>query len=664
MRPVLPDYFRPTLCALAIAVMLGLSGCNGESDTTANGSEYTIPAAPAGLGYAESADAPSGVLAYVDTGATNQRGKACMATLDTNAGIRVLKGMLDIWAPLTAADGKVYVDADQAAAADGTCPAVVKSAWSGIPGDLTDGKILNTAIHQANINYVANVTKSRNAEQALAAYMDDRRKKGYSVADGMGPLTSFWRTGTGQTTTIVAVDPNAAATKVDDAGNNLGSTSSTLAQAITFIDSGNIVDGSSEPAKRYFKYARPYRWSSDVVVVPALESAKSTTPATDGGFNSGHTAEAWRDVLPMAYLFPQRYQELITRAMEMGENRILAGMHSPLDVMGGRIQATAVVAYSLNKTSMDKAATYKLVQDYLMAQTGTSDFNALLEKARTPVTTDKTNANYDRFADYASNKSSFNQKLTYNLPKITANDGKAMTVPKGAEVLLETRLPYLTAAQRRVVLKTTGIDSGYPLANDEEGWGRLNLFAAADGYGAFNGDVSVSMDAALGGFNALDSWKNDIIGAGKLTKLGSGTLRLAGNNSYSGGTVIEAGTLAADSATAFGKGDVYLKSGTLQCSASGAVAVAGGYTQINGTLQLVMSAAGKGVMSVGGTATLAGGNLNVSFTGGYKPAVGDTLTVLTAGKRNGNFSSVTVAGFSKVTPIYTGTSVQIRIDAI
>ena len=658
--------FRRRTAMLAVLATLGLVACGGGSDsndTTTSTEAIIVPAEPTGLGTTDTAVAPSGVLAYVDTGATNQRGKACMATLETNAGVRVLKGMLDIWAPLAAADGKVYVDADVSAAAEGTCPAVVKSSWSGIPGDATDGKVLNTAVHKANIDYVISATKSRTTDQALAAYLDDRRKKGYSVADGMGPLTSYWRTGTGQTTTTVAVDPNTATTKVDDAGNNLGSTSSALGQAVTFIDSGNIIDGSSEPAKRYFKYARPYRWSSDVVVVPALESAKSTTPATDGGFNSGHTAEAWRDVLPMAYLFPQRYQELITRAMEMGENRILAGMHSPLDVMGGRVQATAVVAYGLTQSTMDKAATYKLVQDYLMAQTGTSDFNALLEKARTPVTTDKTSANYDRFADYASNKSFFNQKLTYGLPKIAANDGKAATVPKGAEILLETRLPYLTADQRRVVLKTTEIDSGYPLANDEEGWGRLNLFAAADGYGAFNGDVAVTMDSTLGGFNAKDSWRNDIAGAGKLTKLGSGTLRMAGTNSYTGGTIISAGTLAADSVSALGKGDVFMKGGTLECAAPGALAIGGAYTQTAGTLKLVMSGAAKGVLSVTGNAVIASGSLAVSFSG-YTPAVGDTLTVLSAGKRTGQFTSVSVAGFSKVTTTYTATGVQIRLDAI
>lgn len=639
--------------ALATLALLGLSACGGgDSDT------LVIPAEPAGLGSAETAAAPSGVTAYVDSGASNQRNNPCMVTQETNAGVRVLKGMLDFWTPSTQ-----KVDAGVTLAAANGCAAVTASPWSGIPGDASDGTIKGASIHAANIDYVKNVTRRRTSEQALAAYLDDRRAKGYSLSDGMGPLTSVWRAGTGQTTTITSVDPNSAVSKVDDAGNNLGSTSSALGQAVTFIDAGHISDGSTEPAKRFYKYARPWRWSSDVLVVPALESAKSSTAGSDGGFPSGHAAEAWRDALPMAYLFPQRYQELITRAMELGDNRVVAGMHSPLDVMGGRIQATAVVAYALNKSTMDKAATYKLVQDYLMAQTGAKDFNALRDKAQTAVSSDKSNVNYDRFADYTANRNFYKQRLTYGFSADASKSGKPASVPKGAEILLETRLPYLSAEQRRVVLKTTQIDSGYPLANDEEGWGRLDLFAAADGYGAFNGDVSVTLDASLGGFHARDSWRNDIVGKGRLSKLGTGTLRLSGANSYSGGTLISAGTLAADSAKALGTGDVFMKGGTLECAARAAVVVGGAYTQTEGKLALVMSSAGQGVLSVTGTATLAGGSLAVSFSG-YTPKLGDTLNVLSAGRLAGTFGTVSVAGFSKITTTYTATGVQIRLDGV
>ncbi|RNL02908.1 hypothetical protein C9386_09350, partial [Xanthomonas vasicola pv. vasculorum] len=126
------------------------------------------------------------------------------------------------------------------------------------------------------------------------------------------------------------------------------------------------------------------------------------------------------------------------------------------------------------------------------------------------------------------------------------------------EILLETRFPYLSALQRRVVLKTTALASGYPIMDDAEGWGRLNIVAAADGYGQFTGNVKVAMDAAKGGFNQSDSWRNAIGGQGKLTLQGSGTLRLTGANRYSGGTEVQGGVLEAGSARAFGVGDLYV----------------------------------------------------------------------------------------------------------
>lgn len=651
---------RLRLLVLLLASALSLTACN--SDSSDDDSITALPAEPAGLGSTDSAPPPS-TVAYVDTGATNQRNNPCQVTLETNAGVRVLQGFLDVWTPSSA-----KVDAGVTLAAANGCPAVTASPWSGLPGDATDGSVKNAAVHAANINYVKTATQARTPAQALAAYLDDRRAKGYSVSDGMGPLTSVWRAGAGQTSTIAAVDANQPVTPaVNDAGNNLGVGSAgnaKLGLAVDFI--ANIADGSTEPAKRFYKYARPWRWSSDVKVVPALESAKSSTPTTDGGFPSGHTAEAWRNTLAMAYLVPQRYQELLARAMEMGENRILAGMHSPLDVMGGRVQATAVVAYSLASASYYtptvKSAAVAQAQNYLVSQAGVADAVALNAYAHTARTSDPSAVDFDRFADTAAWRKTYLQRLTYGLGS-TGAAGQPATVPKAAEVLLETRLPYLSAEQRRVVLKTTALDSGDPLGNDGEGWGRLNLFAAADGYGAFNGDVSVTMDAALGGFHARDSWRNNIAGKGRLAKLGSGMLRLAGANTFSGGTVLAAGTLGADTDTAFGTGDVYVKGGTLDIASPGALRVAGAYTQTAGTLSLQLGSDGAGQLQTLGTASIAGGELKLSFRG-TAPKVGDTFTVLRAAQRKGRFANVTVAGFSKVTVTYLPDAVQVRLDGV
>ncbi|MCE4554480.1 acid phosphatase [Roseateles cellulosilyticus] len=651
---------QPRLLVLLLASALGLAACG--SDDGYDDSITAVPAEPAGAGSADTAPLPSAV-AYVDTGATNQRNNPCQVTLETNAGVRVLQGFLDVWTPSSA-----KVDAGVTLAAANGCAAVTPAAWTGLPGDATDGVVKNATVHAANIDYVKKATQARTPAQALAAYLDDRRQKGYSVSDGMGPLTSVWRTGTGQTTTITSVDANQPVNPVvNDGGNNTGvgsPTNTQLGLAVDFIN--NIADGSTEPPKRFYKYARPWRWSTDVKVVPALESAKSSTPATDGGFPSGHTAEAWRDTLAMAYLVPQRYQELVARAMEMSENRILAGMHSPLDVMGGRVHATAVVAYSLSSASYYtptvKAAAVTQAQNYLISQAGVADAVSLNGYAHTARTTDTGAADYDRFADNAAWRKTYLQRLTYGMPQI-GTAGQPASVPKGAEVLLETRLPYLSADQRRVVLKTTALDSGYPLGNDGEGWGRLNLFAAADGFGAFNGDVSVTMDATLGGFNARDNWRNDIGGKGRLTKLGSGMLRLAGANTFSGGTVLAAGTLGADSNTAFGTGDVFVKGGTLDVASPGALVVAGGYTQTAGSLSLTLGSGDRGLLKVGGVATIAGGDLKLTFDG-VTPKVGDSFTVIKAVQRKGRFASVTVAGYSKVTVTYTPDGLQVRIDGV
>jgi len=657
----MPSTFAQRTLITSLIAAFALVACGGgDSDSTPT-PELSIPKAPQGLGTTDSAPVAdeATTLPFVDYAFTNQRGDARYATRETNAGVRVVDGFLNLWTPST-----LIVDAGVTAAANGSFPAVVTSSWSGIPGDATDGTAVNASVLNANIQYVVDATAARTPSQELAAYLDDRRQKGYSVVDGMGPLTAAWRAAAQQTTTITDIAADATTVVYNDKGNNNGvggSANASFGSVVDFV--GNIGEnGSTEPAKRFYKYARPWRWSSSVKVVPALEPAKSSTPTTDGGFISGHAAEATRDAIALAYVLPERYQELLTRGLELGENRIYAGMHSPLDVIGGRVHAQAVAAASLS-TGINKsarAAAYTQAHDTLMAAVGSTSLAAFKDYAHSQ------GVSADRFADHAANKANYVRLLTYGFTQ-TGDTTRPATVPKGAEVLLETRLPYLDATQRRVVLKTTALPSGYPVLDDAEGWGRLNLFAAADGYAAFNGDVVVTMDASLGGFNAADSWGNDISGAGKLTKLGSGTLTLTGANAYSGGTQIGAGVLQASSARALGAGDVYLAGGTLVCAADTALSLSGAYTQLPGTTLTLNLGSGSGSGGAGritttGVFTLAGGTLNIRFKQGFVPAVGDTLSVISGSAVHGQFTAITVDGF-KVTPTYTVTGVVLRIDA-
>ncbi|URD37851.1 phosphatase PAP2 family protein [Methylobacterium tardum] len=358
-------------------------------------------------------------------------------------------------------------------------------------------------------------------------------------------------------------------------------------------------------------------------------------PATDGGFPSGHTNAAYLSALALAYAVPQRFQELLTRASELGDNRIEAGMHAPTDVIGGRVLATYFAIRALN----DPANAALLGEAFAQAQSYLSQAcGGPLERcAHAPV-----DPATDRFSDYARNKAAYTARLTYGLPPVGPTDLPPV-VPAGAEALLATRFPYLTAAQRRDVIATTELPSGGFLDNGL-GYDRINLFAAADGYGAFNGTVTVTLDAAKGGFSAYDVWRNDIGGAGSLVKLGSGTLVLTGANTYAGGTTIGGGTLVGH-AGAFGTGAILdnaalvvdqsvdgtmanaiAGSGTLAKTNSGALTLTGistltgattveaGQLVVNGSLanSLVTVRQGAGLGgsgTVGGIRVLAGGTV-------------------------------------------------------
>ena len=97
------------------------------------------------------------------------------------------------------------------------------------------------------------------------------------------------------------------------------------------------------------------------------------------------------------------------------------------------------------------------------------------------------------------------------------------------------------------------------------------------------------MDASKGGFNAADNWKNDISGTGSLTKEGSGMLVLSGNNTYTGTTTVDDGSIRADYASAFGNGNV-VNNSVIKENTDDTLKINGDYKQNkNGVLELTVS---------------------------------------------------------------------------
>ncbi len=512
------------------------------------------------------------------------------------------------------------------------------------PGASWDsGTKLNSSVLDANIQKVADIAASRTAADEEHAYLSDRRSQSYSVIDGLGSLTDIYRENAGAVTTITSVAQDATSKKYDDEGNNAGDPESKLGKVVTLVNTLRGEYSSSNPSKNYFNYKRPFRWADDSLIIPTLLPAKKDDPTTDGGFPSGHTNAAYLTAFAMAYAVPERYQELLASASELGDSRVVAGMHSPMDVMGGRVLATALSAAILNDPEHSdlKKAAYEQAHEVLLTQQGTAN---------------------DLYTDTVANEKKYMERLTYGFAPIQSTTAPAV-VPKGAEVLLETRQPYLDAEQRRTVLATTALPSGYPLLDDEEGWGRLNLYAAADGFGSFPEAITVNMDGTNGGFHALDSWRNHIAGVGGLTKTGSGTLKLEGNNSYSGGTVLEEGILVGASQTAFGKGDVTINGGTLQKNVSGELKIQGNLKQSDkGTLELHLSS-NSDVLTIQGAAEL-NGKLRLVFENGYVPAIGSKIISYGAWKQTGDFTSIETVGLPESYQIsldYKGDQAQVNI---
>lgn len=618
--------------------------------TASVGGGAALVAVPALAGWLPAADAKAAVhpAAFVDDYKTNV---VANQTPETNAVVRILGGFAKVWK--------------------------TGGAWN-------TGTPLAPEVLRANMRYCARITAMRTDAQAKESFIVDRQHQSYSVIAGLGPLTDLYKSGAKAVTSITSAPDGTPAGKISDAlpadapaGSAIGAGSydSDLGQVARLVDTVRGPFASGNPAKFAFQYPRPWRMNEDsevvdtgekdefgfpvydskVAVAPQLLRQRSENAAEDGGFPSGHTNALHLAALAYAYAVPERFQEMVTRAFELSHTRIVSGMHSTVDVLGGRIMATALAAAALaDPANADlKAAARAQALAYFTERTGTTA-DTLYAYAHSA------DADSDPYADRDSNARTVKPKLTYVLTRRGRDE--SLTVPKGAEVLLETRQPYLSAAQRREVLRTTALPAGYVLLDGFEQWGRLDLFTAADGYGAFDSDVTVTLDAAAGGFGAADIWRNDIRGEGGLTKRGTGALTLTGHNRYHGGTVVEAGTLVAGSANALGQGDVRVKGGVLR--ADKVLRVRGSYVQEGGAiLELPLRKNHGPALEVSSRVVLGRGSvLSLRLDTERPPVAGTILPVIEAQRLRGQFDRIELNSDKlRAVPVYTADGLSVRL---
>ncbi|HYZ45185.1 MAG TPA: autotransporter domain-containing protein, partial [Xanthobacteraceae bacterium] len=153
----------------------------------------------------------------------------------------------------------------------------------------------------------------------------------------------------------------------------------------------------------------------------------------------------------------------------------------------------------------------------------------------------------------------------------------------------------------------------------------LDLAGFNQTIGSLAGAGAVTLGAATlttNGDGSDTTFSGTISGSGRLVKVGDGTLTLSGNNSYQGGTIVSAGTLAVGSSRAIGTGALTLADGTTLQAAANGLALANA-VRLNG---------GVTVDTQSNTMTLSG---PISGTGGLDKIGSGTLTLTGASTYTG-----------------------------
>ncbi|MBS0849282.1 autotransporter domain-containing protein [Citrobacter sp. JGM124] len=509
------------------------------------------------------------------------------------------------------------------------------TAWdNGTPTEL--GKV----VLRQNVQTVIDIASVRKEEQEIAAFEFDTQDANYAVIAGLGPLADILKTETGAFTTVKGIPESAYSGRVSDGGNGLGSTDNGLGKVVELVSAVRY-PGSTTPAKNAYNYPRPFRQTLDGedlswVLQRSLVARVPATGSGDGGFPSGHTNAAYLSAFGLAYAVPQQYSDLILRAGEIGYSRVVTGIHSPLDVIGGRMHATYYAIQALVANPELRAEAYEQARDFFAEKCG-GTISGCYTNGRDAEAA---------YAQYQIDKSLYAKYTFENTFAPIGDTQAAAVVPQNAEVLIETRYPYLSTEQLRDILATTSSASGGVMDNGM-GYDRLNLLKAANGYGAFNSNVTVDMNAEKGGLSAADLWLNDIAGTGSLTKSGSGQLTLAGRNSWSGGTTVSDGTLVGTNGQAFGTGaiannatlafDIY-SDDVLANEISG-----NGILRKDGAARLTYTGNGTAFT---GTTQVANGTLSVNGVLGGTMTVTDGATL----SGNGTLGNLTVANGSILAP--------------
>jgi PAP2 superfamily len=225
---------------------------------------------------------------------------------------------------------------------------------------------------------------------------------------------------------------------------------------------------------------------------PADNYVYNRGPMTDlsnsPSYPSGHTTYGYTGALLLAILVPERYQQMIARGAEYGNDRIIVGAHYAMDVLAGRTLALYDMAHLLasDPTYLGRSSKDGVpIKDFRDAVTiARTEMVKLLEATCGKPIAACAQEDTERFSDLASDEAFYASTQTYNLPVVyPKNAGVQEDVEKlapEAGYLLTVAYPSLSLEQAdKILTETEGpgggfLDNGTPFGV----YSRLNLYAA------------------------------------------------------------------------------------------------------------------------------------------------------------------------------------------
>ena len=246
-----------------------------------------------------------------------------------------------------------------------------------------------------------------------------------------------------------------------------------------------------------FGNSRPFQTEPHFTKYPGKDFCGAETTNADNlkhlaanpAYPSGHTVYGYMESVLLALLVPERYQQMVTRAAEYGNDRVVLGSHYAMDVLAGRTLALYDLAQLLaNKPGYVGVKREDVeIGDFPEALADArAELAAALEKACGGKITDCAEQDESRFADPAKNSAFYEATQTYGLPVVFAKNAQgtedvAKLAPE-AGYLLTAAFPSLTLAQADAILTVTEGPGGGFLDNGSAFgvYSRLNLDKAAE----------------------------------------------------------------------------------------------------------------------------------------------------------------------------------------